>query len=424
MSLPELYFEIVSTSDPRWKAYRLEHYIRSYSLTHGKTLNAKEREELGERFGDRGQQIHFLIWYKGETAGIISGGSAVYSTKLRDDFFGFPKGVEERKQVINGIVNNTVYHLASREPHLFSRVLSLWERVIPFLWLEYYDAPVAGFETFIEAEETGHGGRGSGYLATGWSSLGKTKGAAKTHPKEHGLGRRETEVVLEDGTKTIKKTSSRTYGQTTPKVVFCKWRPNVTSLIPVKYKSTWDADSSTPEGKAKLALAKERTAIRKSYIGKLIWASAKTITLSNAGGESTIVLSQYETLRRLQLALTPDMLKPEWRKHAEGKHQTYGHCYIVSEALYYLFAKSRGYKPQVVRVDTPEGSTTHWFLKNASGEIIDGTKAQFTSRGISVPYEKAKGSGFLTNTPSARCQQLADAAFHAPIGGTQLCLTA
>jgi hypothetical protein len=332
----------------------------------------------------------------------------VYSTPLRDKFFDFPKGVEDRKRVINGVVNNTVYHLEApaESAHLFSRVLGMWERVIPYLWLEYYDAPVAGFETFIEPNLTLHDGRGSGYRATGWQSLGRTKGAAKTHPKEYGLGKKDVEIILKDGTVTTKRTSTRTYGKTTPKDVLCKWRSGISQLIPIDYKSTWDAVSSTPEGRVKQELAKQRTIRRKAYQGKLVWASSKTVTVKGGASTQTIVLSQYETIRRLQLNLTTDLLKPKWRKHAEGKHQTYGHCYVMTESLYHLFAGSRGYSPHVVRVKTPEGSTTHWWLQNKSGDIIDGTKEQFETRGIIIPYSDGRGSGFLTKKPSKRCNQL------------------
>src|SRR5271166_3698011 len=105
--MPDLYLEMISTSDPRWKRFRHEHYIKSFSHELQQNLNAKEREKLGLKTGERGQQIHFLIWYKGDQVGIISGGSAVYGTALRDDFFHMPAAIADRKRVINSIVNNT-----------------------------------------------------------------------------------------------------------------------------------------------------------------------------------------------------------------------------------------------------------------------------------------------------------------------------
>lgn len=75
-----------------------------------------------------------------------------------------------------------------------------------------------------------------------------------------------------------------------------------------------------------------------------------------------------------------------------------GHCYIVSEALYWLSA--RRLKPMFVR---HEGEP-HWFLKYGD-DVIDITATQFKTP---VPYDKAIGKGFLTNKPSKRCQILLD----------------
>jgi hypothetical protein len=49
-----------------------------------------------------------------------------------------------------------------------------------------------------------------------------------------------------------------------------------------------------------------------------------------------------------------------------------------------------------------EGNS-HWFLKHSSGKILDATSDQFAT---AVPYEKAKGRGFLTKEPSKRAKTL------------------
>jgi hypothetical protein len=92
--------------------------------------------------------------------------------------------------------------------------------------------------------------------------------------------------------------------------------------------------------------------------------------------------------------LTPDLLRPEWRGRS---HPLAGHCYVASEALYHL----RG------RVDTPmhvrhEGAS-HWFLRTLDGQVLDVTAAQFETP---VPYEAARGKGFLTREPSMRARTL------------------
>jgi Domain of unknown function (DUF4338) len=192
--MPELYLEMVSTSDERWKKFRIEHYIKSYDYEHFKAarelraLSTKEPVKLGLKVGERSQQIQFLIWYKSEQVGIISGGSAVYETRLRDEFFKMPKDARERKRVRNSIVNNTVYHLAFCEKYLFARALALWEKVIPYVWNELYEVPVFGFETFIDPKATKNDGRGSGYRGTGWTWLGNTAGNERGHHGTHGNG--------------------------------------------------------------------------------------------------------------------------------------------------------------------------------------------------------------------------------------------
>lgn len=91
-----------------------------------------------------------------------------------------------------------------------------------------------------------------------------------------------------------------------------------------------------------------------------------------------------------------------------------GNCYVTCEALYHLFAKEQGYKPQVMR---HEGGT-HWFLKKIETirtsytgafrcyiqeVIIDPTVSQFEAK---PDYSKARGCGFLTKGPSKRAKVL------------------
>lgn len=84
--------------------------------------------------------------------------------------------------------------------------------------------------------------------------------------------------------------------------------------------------------------------------------------------------------------LTDDMLKP-----AQS-----GHCYVASETLYHLLGgKEAGLKPMNIK---HEGAQ-HWFLKDKHGNVLDITKDQFKTP---VPYDKARGRGFLTKTPSKR----------------------
>lgn len=92
--------------------------------------------------------------------------------------------------------------------------------------------------------------------------------------------------------------------------------------------------------------------------------------------------------------LTEDLRLPRYRNNP---NRFAGHCYIASEALYYLH--DRKLKPMFVR----HNGEPHWFLKDVKGTVIDITAAQFND---SVDYSKAVGKGFLTNIPSKRTQIL------------------
>lgn len=121
---------------------------------------------------------------------------------------------------------------------------------------------------------------------------------------------------------------------------------------------------------------------------------------------------RYDLVGMIRAVLSPDLLKEEYR-WMEG-HPLAGHCYVASEAYYYLARIVYGDEPTVWQVTfgtiffqggtgkvRPEYRTSHWFLKDEDGKIIDITDAQFV-KPQSVPYDKAKRKGFLTKGPSKR----------------------
>lgn len=94
--------------------------------------------------------------------------------------------------------------------------------------------------------------------------------------------------------------------------------------------------------------------------------------------------------------LSEDLRKPKWRFN---DNYLAGHCYVVSEVIYHLSGKMI-WKPMVVN---HEGGT-HWFLKSRIDDsILDVTSSQFYSP---VPYDQARGCGFLTKSPSKRARKL------------------
>jgi len=102
-----------------------------------------------------------------------------------------------------------------------------------------------------------------------------------------------------------------------------------------------------------------------------------------------------EIIKLIQESLTDDLLKKEHKK--PQKNFLWGHCYIATEALYYLLGEDNvNYTPSTIKVD----EITHWFLKNKNtGEIIDPTKDQFD---YPLNYDKSVNRFFLTTTPSKR----------------------
>ena len=163
--------------------------------------------------GAVGQQIHYLIVINGKCVGIISGGSAAYAVKSRDEFFGITP--ENRKVALNGIVDNTVFRLEMNEPNLGTQILSIWRKKIVVDWYEKYDVKVAGFETFIIENERR---KGSLYKADNWTFVGKTSGSTKYHM--HGIEKQFVRKEVE------------------PKLIFCKWIKH--GQLPTKYEPTWN----------------------------------------------------------------------------------------------------------------------------------------------------------------------------------------
>ena len=99
------------------------------------------------------------------------------------------------------------------------------------------------------------------------------------------------------------------------------------------------------------------------------------------------------------LEVSDDLRRPPWRG---APNPLAGHCYVASEALFHLMGgPAAGLTPHTVRV----GDAVHWFLRNARGDVLDLTAAQFDCE---VPYHLSRGRGFLTRGPSKRARTLMD----------------
>lgn len=289
LQLPELCLEFCSAGDPRYCDIRKDHYV--------------------VKKGSHGQQVHFLVWYKGGLVGIISGGGAVYACAPRNGFFGMTK--DNTQKVINGIVDNTVFRITHQidksacvyeiedkkhrkcknkehDHYLGSRVLSLWEKTVAVVWYDLYGAEVYGFETFIVREglmrelvdltkearyahevikvtdPEGNVRMGNLYKASNWTYCGETSGSAKGHDGVGLTGGREGGKGCFLRKKTPKKD------------VYCKWAQGHSAAIEFEYKSSWKAATKegTPEEKA---IAKEKSLKRKTYLGTFFYRKGNQI---------------------------------------------------------------------------------------------------------------------------------------------------
>ena len=129
--------------------------------------------------------------------------------------------------------------------------------------------------------------------------------------------------------------------------------------------------------------------------------SVSTPLFQSGSGGSTPTLS-HQLIEKIKRSLSPDLLKKEYRAK-NSDNPTYGHCYVASEALFYSLADAR-YTP--VRARDEVGVVHWWIVDKQTGEILDPTAEQYTSKGLKPPYERGRAGGFLTKTPSQRCLTL------------------
>lgn len=126
--------------------------------------------------------------------------------------------------------------------------------------------------------------------------------------------------------------------------------------------------------------------------------SASTPLFQSGSGGSTPTLSHH-LIGKIKDALSPDLLKKQYREQNIG-NPMFGHCYVATEALFHSLNDAR-YTPMRGRDDA---GIVHWWLADKhTGEILDPTAEQYTSKGLTPPYAKGKGGGFLTKEPSQRC---------------------
>lgn len=104
-------------------------------------------------------------------------------------------------------------------------------------------------------------------------------------------------------------------------------------------------------------------------------------------------------VRCIRAVLSPDLLKPEFRKTWSPDNPAKGHCYVASEALYHILGgKVSGWKPTHAR---DSHGVTHWWLEK-NGRRLDPTGDQYVDE--DPPYAAGRHGAFLTKEPSKRAR--------------------
>jgi len=150
--------ELVRRTDPLFQQFRNRHYIPNRGLV--------------------GQQLQYLVFYRGEVVGVIGGASAVFTSQARDEYWGFSEDRNTKTRQLNSVINNNIFRLEYPAANLATIVIAKWRKQIQKDWEELYGVEVAGFETFVVEERLWNGKTRNGacYRADNWELLGITKG--------------------------------------------------------------------------------------------------------------------------------------------------------------------------------------------------------------------------------------------------------
>ena len=154
-----------------------------------------------ENHGCIGRQLHYFVrdaeGFNSLPIGIISGASAAWACKPRDEYFKIIH--KTRAEQIQNIIDNVVFRLEKNEKNLATQILAQWRKQVVIDWEEQYGAKPLGFETFVD-NSPDRQRYGTIYRADNWDYVGMTSGTARKFTgKKH------------------------EFESTTSKMIFCKW---------------------------------------------------------------------------------------------------------------------------------------------------------------------------------------------------------
>lgn len=106
-------------------------------------------------------------------------------------------------------------------------------------------------------------------------------------------------------------------------------------------------------------------------------------------------------LRQTAGQMRSELIQDEYK--ADADHPLRGLCYVVSEAYFHLRGGYDNYEVHRLTLD----NGTHWFLRaRDTGHVVDLTADQFDGP---LDYSDSVATGFMTEEPCERTQQLLDA---------------
>jgi len=122
-----------------------------------------------------GEQIYYIAETKNKNwVALLAWTSAALKLSDRDQWIGWDNLAKRTR--LNLIANNSRFLVLKSVPNLASRVLALNLKRLSADWSQEYGHSILLCETFVDIKRF----KGSCYLASGWTSIGETKGFTRT----------------------------------------------------------------------------------------------------------------------------------------------------------------------------------------------------------------------------------------------------
>jgi len=123
-----------------------------------------------------------------------------------------------------------------------------------------------------------------------------------------------------------------------------------------------------------------------------------------------------EITQRLKHAFDNDNVKrvvldPDWyKKNVESRISSTGFCNAASEVIYRMDGGKDKWKKISISKRSWELGGHCYLVNKETGERLDVTEDQYTSKNIIIPYEKGRAGGFRTKDYGIKAKKLAEMA--------------